>query len=444
MELKERTAPDSGLKSIQRSPNSAEIYRRQAPLLYGILRRFLGVQASAEAMTKLAKRITALSNDSGYSRYEAALCLRILFEHLQDPSIGFQLPEKFSDLSFEEYFGLLLRDRYSITCAGIAAACGTSEGAIRTRLILARAKAFASASKSRAPQTASSNSLRTCGAAANGHSCLFAAPLVEDAIPEDVASAVLVRKTVDCARCASLLHLRAQSLAFFRNSPEPRIPEALSTIQSSALLLREDGSWKLNLSSMAWYYKVLIEGLLASVIVLGIVFSMPRVKRVYEFWVERRLDLYNLAEFNPESAELPESSPQDEAASGQTADVPAPQNPAPQKSAVTAETEFVGRDSDRPSSEKVYRILIKTDSPQNIRVAVMAALGDFKTQSATRDGLTSELPGGIIFDVFVPFDSYKPLLNRLIQLGEAKIIITHSKERGLPGKARLKIWLQRI
>ncbi len=433
MELKKRIPPDPGLKPIQRSPNSTEIYSRQAPLLYGILRRFLGVQACAEAMTKLAKRITALSNDSGYSRYEAALCLRILFEYLKDPSVGFQLPEKFSDLSFEEYFSLLLRDRYSITCAGIAAACETSEGAIRTRLVLARAKAFASPS----------NSLRTRGAAANGHSCLFVAPSVEDAIIEDVPSAILVRKTVDCAHCASLLNLRVRSLEFFRSSPEPHIPEALSALQSSALLLRKDRSWKLNLSSMAWYYKVLIEGLLASVIVLGIVFSMPRVKRIYEFWIERRLDMYNLAEFNPESVELPESA-QDEAASGQTADVPAPQNSAPQKSAVKAETEFVGRDSDRPSSEKVYRILIKTDSPQNIRVAVMAALNIFKTQSATREGLTSELPGGIIFDVFVPLDSYKPLLNRLIQLGEAKVIITHSKERGIPGKARLKIWLQRI
>jgi len=44
----------------------------------------------------------------------------------------------------------------------------------------------------------------------------------------------------------------------------------------------------------------------------------------------------------------------------------------------------------------------------------------------------AELPGGVMFDVFVPLKSYKQLVNELSRMGETKVIITRAKERACP------------
>jgi len=58
----------------------------------------------------------------------------------------------------------------------------------------------------------------------------------------------------------------------------------------------------------------------------------------------------------------------------------------------------------------------------------------------------SDIPGGVMFDVLIPiarYEEFKAEFTKHIG-GTPKIIITRNKEKGVPGKARLKIWLQRI
>ena len=213
----------------------------------------------------------------------------------------------------------------------------------------------------------------------------------------------------------------------------------------------------MNWNAAPWYLKALFEGLLATTLVVGVVLSIPRVKALYEFWLERRIDLYSVAEMA--SGLSGHSDGQDSPI------VPAPQAPAdvaPQtpeqkadaekseKVVIKSDSEFKGRDSEIISSDKVYRVLIKTDSPETLKERVLKSLVTVAYSPADEDAKTgAELPGGIIFDVFVPIKSYKALIADLFRLGDQamgppQVIITRAKERGVSGKARVKIWLQKI
>lgn len=452
------------------------VYEANAEMLYAILRHFLPEPSAMAALENIARQLYLLVPKLGYQRYASLLCLKLAFEELrQNPRAkvsrelthGESLEESehhaSPPLDLPEAFCLLLRDRFEVSCADLATLASTSEGAIRTRVQRARTRLFEQ------PQ---SNHRGT-----SSHVCIRTREQVEDWNPTGTSLRLgqftvpsqLARSVGDCGRCGAMLQERMASIAHFHELRDYALPEKFKTFPVSPLLIKEGKKVLLNWAAAPWYVKAIFEGLLTTTLVLGIVLSIPRIKNMYEFWLERRFDLYSIAELaaglgggrsststDSVDAANAASPPQKNNASPATtgATVPNPNaattgargNATPtDKLTIQPETEFVGRDSEVATSDKVYRVLIKTDSPEAIKDQVAHALTTTTFLAADEEtGVGAELPGGVMFNVFVPIKSYKALVNELARMGETKVIITHAKEKGMSGKAHLKIWLQRI
>ena len=396
--------------------------------MYGVLRKFLNTHSAIETMRTIADSLLNEATASGYEKYEVALCFRVLFEKICRTDLVIKPPRELEALSKEEILSLILRDCYNMSCNQIAAICSTSEGAIRTRLLNARIKSFASAVGTFDIPSSETffNSVQD----------------IEDADTfEELNRIQTINRS--CPKSQRAIDLRKMSMDFFKNIAEEALPGSISEIKYNPILEKKDGKWRVHLSSAPWYYKIILEGVLATTLVVSIVFSMPKFKKIYEFWIERRLDLYSLTEFNPGSTD-----PSNVASNAaQTAPVAIVGLPLPQVTAdkpiPKIEGKLLEREFKKLSSNKIYRILIKTDSPENLKNNVITTLSTVKIQAATKD-LYSEIPAGVMFDIFVPLNSYIELRAKLKALGEASEYETNRRdEKTIPGKIHLKIWLNR-
>ncbi len=483
----------------QKKISAAIVYEKNAPLIFSLLRWFLSQTDAIENLQNIAQKLLSVIPSSGYSRYVHLVCLRVTYQTIlknskakvpntilqshhwsapqaplghaldalsqshHDPLLHTRLEDLSSinssvlNFSKEELLLLLLRDHFSFTCKEIASIAERPEGSIRTRLELARAKLFQNRTHSEHRIHYNLSHSRPVNAPVfpnQEHICIYTREALEDVdldnsektpiIPPEHLQDVNMKNYEEiqkqigtCKECKQVLERRISSIMEFRNNIGYVLPEKLKTFPITPLLVKEGRRWALNWAAAPWYIKVLFEGALATSLVLGIVFAIPQIKRLYEFWQERRLDLYSIAELTSGLNETAEEHPENNSPV---------QNLTPVVNTnIKPETEFAGKGSDKPSSDKVYRILIKTDAPDTLKTSILTALSDVQFQPADEQVPPgTELPGGIMFDIFIPLEKYKELNQELLKLGETKVIITRSKEKKIQGKARLKIWLQRI
>lgn len=435
-------------------PAASVVYESNARLIFDILSWFSHHSSTEEIINEIAHTLPTVIPEAGYTRYVHLVCLRSVYQHLVKAA---KAP---IDLDFEHAFCLFLRDRHGLSCREVAAIVGASEGSVRTRNERSRARAFLKPIE------------ETLLKPVAPHTCINARHIIEDwnlegpnvgehGIPHYVTKAV-----GECSLCEQTLRQRMASLQYFRDLSLPSIPEELLKYPVAPLFVKEGKRFILNWTAAPWYIKAVFEGLLATTLVLGIVLSIPRIKGIYEFWLERRLDLYSVAELasglgssgesgSPENTVAPNVASRSGTDSSQDSlvgPVPLAANDAPSNSrrtsngasAVKPESEFIGRDSLAIASDRIYRIFIKTDSPETTKEQALRLLAAVKYTPFEEGSAGAELPGGVMFDVFVPIKSYKQLEADLARLGESKVMYTRAKERGIPGKARVKVWLQRI
>lgn len=430
-------------------PDAALVYETNAALIYDTTSWFVPHTAVNDLIQEVAQELLTAIPSAGYNRYVNLVCLRTVFAHLQKTG---KAP---IDLELDHAFCLFLRERYNLSCKEIAAIVGISEGSIRTRLERSRARAFA--------KTIEETLLKPNDA----HSCNRARETIEDwnltgaNLGEHSVPAPISRAVGECPKCDQTLRQRLAALTYFRELPMVEPPDSLKKFPVTPLFVKEGKRFMFNWSAAPWYVKALFEGMLATTLVLGIVLSIPRIKSLYEFWLERRLDLYSVAELAAGlSTQYDSGTPDSPNSSDKTTAKDASNNhslpdlvgPLPlaapntehAASTVKPESEFIGRDSLAISSDRIYRILIKTDSPEATKDQALKLLNAVKYVAYDESSVGAELPGGVMFDIFVPIKSYKQLEAELVRLGETKVVYTRAKERGMPGKARVKIWLQRI
>lgn len=486
-------ANDNTTRPEQQLSASSAVYESNAPLIFDIASWFLPQSLVNDTILEIAHDLSTEVPSSGYQRYANLIALKITFLRVKErakPPI---------DLGYDEAFCLFLRERYGFSCKEIGAIVGTSEGSIRTRLERARAKAFPKPlSKSSARETASAlaavssdflaespsrasaapdsgASLSVAGSNPTQHLCIRAREQIEDwnstgaRLGHFTAPPSAERAVGPCAKCDQVHRQRIAAHAYFQELPRMEMAEDLKKFPVSPLFVKEGKRLMFNWASAPWYVKALFEGLLATTLVLGVVLSIPRIKGLYEFWLERRLDLYSVAEL---AAGLGSANESGDGAASESANaratlakngdplaqgssngvtatsatvgpIPLPP-PVVDHVAIKAESEFVGRDAEIITSDRIYRILIKTDSPDTIKDHALRLLSTVKYVAYDKDSVGAELPGGVMFDLFVPIKDYKRVVAELTRLGESKVIITRAKERGMAGKARVKIWLQRI
>jgi hypothetical protein len=372
------------------------------------------------------------------------------FEEIFIFRIAYQVIERFGpknsllpgSLSTKEATVLVLRDALGFSVEAISAIINTSEGSIRTRIERSRRRLWGSEDFTSAINT-------------EIHSCFVSTEAIEDHTNASL--------NYDCSYCKSYNQWKDKSKAYFHNKSNP-MPENLSDLPTAPIFIKEGNRTLLNWSAAPWYVRILAEGFLATTLIMGLVFSIPKLKYVYELWVDKRIDMGGLVELashlgksiqvqaplsddasnqlnqvqpnsptdNTELATLPEARP----AAGQAHS----ERPVTKVTSVFSENEGTAA-----ASHKIYRILIKTDSPDTMKITIdqlMTAIEAAPSQLGANLGV--DLPGGVLYDVYIPVKKYKNLIQELGKFGEMKVIITQSHQKMVPGKARIKVWLQRI
>lgn len=411
-------------------------YENHVELLFNLLCHFYTEKTAAEALKTISSRIVTEVDSSGYNHYAKLICVRSILGHISADPVA-RLGESLEPLTKEEAFCILLRDRYNFSCREISSVFGISEGSIRTRLERLRKQLAPHLGITLLPKSAIKE-----------HPCFGLQDTLEDT-PEGVLSQEVLEKTKNCPKCTQFFELKHKSKEFLAKEKVATLPDAHKKFQENPIVLKEGRRWVINWSIAPWYFKALFEGFLATCLVLGVVFSIPRIKQVYEFWIEKRLDLYTIAELtsagsSDETARentLPQKASEEQEATSKNKD-------ADEDLEIATETEF-GRGYEKPTSDKIYRILIKTDAPDSLQPKILKALKDVAYQPEDKENAEgAQLPGGIMFSVYVAIKDHNRTLQQLERIAgkeNVKQIITRSRrDRGVTGKTHLKIWLQRI
>ncbi len=403
------------------STEPKDVYRGYAADAYRIFRVFMPEDMAIAQMSIFASTLLSMG-PCPYERGQRVFALRAAVT-----SVNWKAPylKGFAPAPPKDSVLLLLSDGLRLSVADTAACFDLSQGSVRTRLRRLRQELRG---------TENPPPLST-----PGHACHMVQEFIEDERDTPKKNAVDCPACEDYAACRDLTRQRLSSLVH-------TLPESLAEMPVSPLVARRGRKTVVNWAAAPWYIRVLAEGALATIIVMGVVFSLPKIKYVYELWVDQRLDLASLGEL-ASSLNRPSNPPIE----AQTP-VPASESTAVgQKSQLataprtTVTSEFSDRDTASASSNKVYRILIKTDSPETLKPSVGKILmGVGATNPQPDAALGVELPGGVMFDVYLPIKSYRGILGELGRMGDMKVIITQSRLQTIPGKARVKIWLQRI
>lgn len=359
------------------------LYQQNYQQYFQLLSYYIDANSAEKAQAELAKFMMQAIPASHYKKYAHLLAFRFIFDSLnKNPQK--KIPLIFQNYSFEQSFCFLLKYCLHFSNKEIATVLSTSLGSIETIFYKIQKKS----------------------------------------------------EVIEASRI------------FF--TP---VPEQLKTFPIQSIIERKGTKFSFNWQATPWYIKIFIESVLATSLVLAIVLSIPRIKTIYEFWLERRLDLYSIAELttginNSTSTESnnPEVNNEPLATVSATANSTEP-NPTPKvATTVRAESEFTGKDSEKASIDKVYRIMVKTDSPDSTEPQISQFLGHYPVITEDRQSnLWSKLPGGIMFDFYLPISSYKKFVTELSAMLEIKVIITKTKDnKTIPGHTRVKLWLQRI
>ena len=218
-----------------------------------------------------------------------------------------------------------------------------------------------------------------------------------------------------------------------------------------------------------WYLRTSIESVAIIMTILLGISAGPKIRSFYESRIERSLDEFNKSF---DEVEKPDVGP---AAAIPLARAKATSASDTANSADTDTDDFAGGDSDGPvntgaketssatdkihvGGQEIWRFILKTDSPHDVRPRVVKLLLDLKIPADTPGLGGIEAPGGIQFDLLVP---EKVVLNIKRQLqamapkppvellqtpaGETFTWYKNSSKKRLPPyKTRVVIWLSQM
>lgn len=442
--------PDGSSDTISSVKLSWAVYLDSADKIYNLLRWLFAEDLADEIMAKLSEDASK-NFIIPYCKYEFCYLLNCLMKHLVSK---IELNLHTLPILVSDGLCLYLRDKLGFSYSDIAASTGWFHGSIQTKVLRARRqlRTFLQADETQ----------QATAVIRNNKSCIFNLEQFESEIicaaEKDLLSEL--NSLCNCDSCRSKCDNLIFSKAYFKKLRVDLItPPKLTSPKKIMGIHGRSSQNKFQWGNSPWYVKLILEGLLSTLVVMGVVISVPRIKSIYEIWFERRLEVAAVSEIGGNALEkLPtENTKKDSSVArlenGEKGSINSTSN-SDEKTASsetllhkpTVTSEFSDRDGGTASSQKIYRIMIKSDAPEAIQESVLKLLsGQSATSAQERSSLSGvELPGGIIFDVYVPLKAYKSVLSELGSLGETKVIITKSHKEVIPGKARLKIWLQRI
>jgi hypothetical protein len=217
--------------------------------------------------------------------------------------------------------------------------------------------------------------------------------------------------------------------------------------------------WKASVESMLKSPRTasIAASILAGLAILG---ALPKIRGFYEQRIQQRLDSSNFAEL-PLTGQLSDAADEsvDEFVSEEVEDDDDSASDLVEASLQNGTTKKAG-------APQVWRFILRTDSPQEIRAKIHRTLVDAQALNTSRFLNGFAAPGGIQFDAFVPLENIDRLKNELSALVDAKVASTgasadqdsqgpyptspftwykNKSKRPLPaGAARVIVWISLI
>lgn len=242
--------------------------------------------------------------------------------------------------------------------------------------------------------------------------------------------------------------------------------------------------WK----KIPWWIRTGLESVGIAFVILFVVALLPKLRSLYEQNIEKKLTSFNLAEFSQSSGDDPDTDQantpiargrtQGEADTENTsgdgddfADESATPDEPPSEAIESSEGSDISAENKKihVGQSEIWRFMIKTDSPHDVRPKIVAILIGLKAGIAPNTAGGVEAPGGIQFDLIVPSTTIPILKTQLERLSTPGQIEGASTEHAadpnttaysygdtftwykrksakkLPaGKARVVVWLSQM
>lgn len=254
------------------------------------------------------------------------------------------------------------------------------------------------------------------------------------------------------------------------SQPRSSLPVPIRKSPLSAALPKLDVGFlgRSQWEKVPWYLRTTLEGVAIVILILAGISSGPKIRGLYERGLEKSLSefsqSFNTDETPPETtAPLLRGNAQT-VAQGETD---------PSKAEFASGDEGAASDDDsdsdaqggnqgdeeiRVGNSEIWRFILKTDSPHEIRPKIVKILTDLKIASDTPGLGGIEAPGGIQFDLLIPQSALPPLKRQLQAMapkppaelaktpaGETFTWYKNRSKTKLPDhKTRIVIWLSQM
>jgi hypothetical protein len=272
-----------------------------------------------------------------------------------------------------------------------------------------------------------------------------------------------------CSGCSEHYQHYRLILTSISSQPRSSLPIELRKAPFSATLPRLELSLnKSRWEQVPWYLRTAFEATGIVLLVLAGVSLGPKIRSVYEQKFEKNLSDFSQIFTESSQPETPLSRPN----SSDSMNSIAVQRPSDEFGGEGEDEELSNIEEKSPNpgenpaestdvkvgNSDIWRFILKTDSPQDVRPKITAMLKAFLSNSDSQQIEGINAPGGIQFDLLVPQGAVSKLKQQLFELappppdgladtpaGETftwyKI---KSKRKIESGKARVVIWISQI
>lgn len=431
----------------------------QLPFIYTVLRKLTNHDFAVDCLQTIVsqtynqlKNVTFV-NESSQSEFIKLSLLKNTYQIILKPHFEYFIQNELSFLSRDDAFLLILKDKFNLSTYELASLFNTSTGTIKTRLFLIRKKVF---------EKLNSKKIQISSYTITDNEQLSIKESIDDKSTQELQE--LLNQPSIAPALQMIIKLKLFSINLLNKNTDPIFPEALlKNFSFDKIHLK---SIK-NFTTRKWYYKIFIEASLFFVLIIGVVYLIPKLRIAYNYWLEKRFNLYNLTEYLNQTNNLNEdllkeletkykmnatklvesnqNTIQDEIneiLSNQKSNNLSSSKQTSKNQTIDIQNEFGGKTIGKPDSNKVYRILISSDTP----IPTAQSISQFlKNIELVKHFTSSEIPGGIMFDLYIPIQEFQKTLDHLTTLGKVRVITTKARyHKPIKGTAHIIVWIQKI
>jgi len=266
-----------------------------------------------------------------------------------------------------------------------------------------------------------------------------------------------------CKQCNLYITRIKAVAAAVADTPRTSMPDDIKKTPLSFSIPKE--GWQLSRSRWErapWFLRTGVEGIGIALAVMIVVAMVPRLRSIYEHNMEKRLDAFNLENMLPgEAGQSTATIPlgRGKSAEGESQSDEFQDEYTAEDNTTQDEYDQATGPDIRVGESEIWRFILRTDSPHEVRTKVVQTLSSLGIPKDTARLGGTEAPGGIQFDLVVSKHIVSGLKNHLQKMSgntshsqnqqqdknsssEKFTWYKNKSRKPLPhGKVRIVIWL---